>query len=148
MKGLILEDVRLATEASQALVLIGRDVEGNSSLIDQIDAGIKEQEIGANEIVKAMADLVEASQSIRATADVQKNDSEAMRASIAKLVEVFDTIRDATARQAEGNRGIIEGVKHLEEVATRNQEIVGTLEGLLRGFVLKGGDNSVVRASV
>ena len=72
--------------------------------------------------------------------------SEAMRASIAKLVEVFDTIRDATERQTEGNRGIIEGVKNLEAVATQNQEIVRTLEGLLRGFVLKGGETSVVEA--
>ncbi|MEI6386174.1 MAG: methyl-accepting chemotaxis protein [Spirochaetota bacterium] len=144
MRRLIGEDVKLAAEASEALDRIGRDVEGTGALIDQIAAGMKEQEVGANEIVDAMSSLVEASQSIRATAEIQRIDSEAMRASIARLVEIFGNIHDATSRQAEGNRYIIEGMKNLQEVATRNQAIVGHLEGLLRGFVLKGGDQSVV----
>jgi methyl-accepting chemotaxis protein len=144
MRRLIGEDVKLAAEASEALGRIGRDVEGTSALIDQIAAGMKEQEIGANEIVDAMSSLVEASQSIRMTSEIQRRDSEAMRISIARLVEIFGNIRDATSHQAEGNSYIIEGVKNLQEVATRNQEIVGHLESLLHGFVLKGGDQPVV----
>lgn len=144
MRALIVEDVRLAAEASEALNRIANDVGGTTSLIDQIAAGMREQGEGANEIVSAMSSLVEESQGIRTIAESQKAEGEAMRAIIERLVEVFDRIVAATARQAEGNRGIIEGIRHLESVTNENKRVVDGLQELLHGFVLSGADQTVI----
>jgi len=144
MRGLIGDDVRRAEEASEALKRIATDVGGTTALIDQIAAGMREQGEGADEIVRAMSSLVEESQGIRTIAEAQKTEGEAMRSIIARLVEVFDRIVAATARQAEGNRGIIEGIRHLEKVTNENKEVVDRLQELLYGFVLTGLDQTVI----
>lgn len=144
MRGLIEDDVRLAEEASEALKRIATDVGGTVALIDQIAAGMREQGEGANEIVRAMASLVEESQGIRSIAEEQKKEGEEMRDIIARLVAVFDRILAATARQAEGNQGIIAGIRHLETVTNENKEVVDRLEDLLHGFVLTGAEASVI----
>ncbi len=144
MRRLIEDDVRLAEEASEALKRIEADVGGTTALIDQIAAGMREQGEGANEIVRAMSSLVEESQGIRTIAEEQRKEGEAMRAIIARLVEVFDRIVEATARQSEGNRGIIEGIRHLESVTNENKEVVDGLQTLLHGFVLSGSEQTVI----
>jgi methyl-accepting chemotaxis protein len=143
MRTLIEGDVRLSEEASEALKRIGRDIESTTALIDQIASGMSEQSEGANEIVGAMSALVDASQNIRTIADEQKRNSETMKDSIGKLVHVFREIQEATARQAEGNRGIVEGIGRLNAIASENQEVVGSLQVLLQGFVLRGSDRAV-----
>jgi len=144
MRGLIADDVRLAEEASEALKRIATDVGGTTALIDQIAAGMREQGEGADEIVRAMSSLVEESQGIRTIAEAQKTEGEAMRSIIARLVEVFDRIVAATARQAEGNRGIIDGIRHLGKVTNENKEVVDRLQELLYGFVLTGMEQTVI----
>jgi len=147
MKTLIGSEVDLSDQASRSLVRIRDDIASTGSLIDQIASGMDEQNEGANEIVQAMSSLVGASQDIRKIAEEQRGNSEMMRGSIGRLVDVFKEIREATARQAEGNRGITEGIAHLQQVANENQDIVGRLESLLQGFVLKGIDQSVFNRS-
>jgi len=144
MRSLIEDDVRLAEEASEALKRIAADVGGTTALIDQIAAGMREQGEGADEIVRAMSSLVEESQGIRTIAEAQKAEGEAMRAIIGRLVQVFDRIVAATTRQAEGNRDIIAGIRHLKTVTNENKEVVDRLQALLNGFVLTGAEQSVI----
>lgn len=127
--------VTLSEKAGVALQQVTDDIGETSTLITDIAFAMTEQSSGANQVVEAVSNLLDTSQNIQKIAQNQKDQNEQMREAIQHLVQAFQNIYEETQELTSRNDQIKDDAGQLQNVTTDNEEVVTSLNDLLKEFL-------------
>lgn len=102
--------VELSTLAGTALDKISLDVDNSQRLIDEISSAMREQSVGAGEIVKAVGAVVDTTQSIRSQVQNEQKQSRQIEDFVEKLVTLSSEIKNTTAEQTNSSSKVADDV--------------------------------------
>jgi methyl-accepting chemotaxis protein len=103
---------------------------------------MQEQSVGAQQIVAAITSVVEATHAIRSQTSSQQEQNETIRMTVENLVKVSAEINQSAAEQSQGNQAILESVYAVLQNASRNSEVVKSLNEILGGFSAQPQDEA------
>jgi methyl-accepting chemotaxis protein len=142
MAGRVRNGVDLSLRAGEAL---GRIAEGSSrsnSMIANISAAMREQAVGARQILSAVASVVSSTQSIKGQTKDQHRQSDNLQASVESLMGAASDIQRAAGEQVLGSQAIVDAVNRVREQAGANIAVVRSLEEILGRFILSSSDRN------
>ncbi|MDH5680964.1 MAG: methyl-accepting chemotaxis protein [Spirochaetota bacterium] len=138
--------VKLAEETGMAFELISKDINETSTLITEVSSAMKEQNVGASEVLVAIGKVVESTNEIKTLVQEEKSNSESVSLAMANLVNASTQINLSVEEQSQANQEIVGMVERVNDVATINKRIVDKLQRLLSQFNLddRRSDQSVI----
>jgi methyl-accepting chemotaxis protein len=132
----ITNGVRLSDQANTSLTRISHDTKESADIVQEISAAMKEQSSGANQIVGAVASVVEATHAIRQKAIDQDELGKRLQEFMVKLVAVSTEIDVAAGEQIAGDREVVSAVQSVHNSSETNQKAIGTLQQIISRFKL------------
>ncbi|MDC7124729.1 MAG: methyl-accepting chemotaxis protein [Spirochaetales bacterium] len=126
--------VSLSETAGNALNEVSDRTEETTRLMSEIALAMKEQAAGANEVLKSVHSLVDASNSINRLSEDQQKNNTIMKDNLKQTVNAFSEVQSATSELEEGNKEILRGIDNLKEVIARNNDVVAMLQKEIEGF--------------
>ncbi len=136
MVELVNKGVELSENAGYALESVLQDTGETTQLIGSIAEAMYEQKVGAEEISKAIASLVSATESIKSITKTETAKSMDVQDSIEQVIRAFQEILQATKEQALGTQDIMQLTSRLQNIVKENHEAVESMAGQFRDFKL------------
>jgi len=130
MLALVENGVRLTTEVGEAFERINTDVAATATLVSEINAAMKEQNVGTDQILKSTSALVDSSHVIQGAAEAQKTQNDRLKDSVARITASFQAIHSTAEDAARDGDRIRLSVSRLEEVSTEGRKVVDELSAL------------------
>jgi len=129
--------VDISEKLGETLKNIINGMDNSTNLVMEISNAMNEQMIGANEIVKAITQVVESSNNIRELVNSQKKNSEESRNKLELLMLSTKEISVSTFELREGGDDIASTILGVTNVAESNSGVSRNLKELLKQFTNK-----------
>jgi methyl-accepting chemotaxis protein len=136
MNTLVVKGVDLSLETGEALQKIKDDTRKNTEIITSVAGSMREQKIGAEEILSAVQSVVKATDEIKQLTSNQYKMSSVIREMMGSLVEASDKIKEAVSFQVRCSTSLFDIEKQIKEVSDRNKTLVGRLGEAMGKFKL------------
>ncbi len=128
----------LADRAGAAFGRISEGVSETGNLVRTIASSMSEQQSGAEEILKSVNALTDATQGIRTLAEEQRTESRAMEEAMRRIVAASEEIVEAVQEGAGATQSLGRVVGLVGEAASRNRGLVDGLESAVGQFKFGG----------
>lgn len=136
MNSKIQKGVELSLHAQTAFSRISRDILNTTDLIMLISSSMDEQQAGAEDILRSIESLVEATESLKEDSRLQSEESSAVIESIGELKEHSSTIALDVDEQRGGFFSIEELAAEILNMTKENLKAVESLEETIKQFKL------------
>jgi len=134
MTSRIVKGVALADRAGASFDRIKAGVDGTSELVRTIAAAMGEQKEGAEEILRSVNSLTDATEAIRSLAEGQRGKSREMRSAMDSIVTASDDILATIEKEAGSTSILARVVGVVSEEAVRNTKSTESLSSAVARF--------------
>jgi methyl-accepting chemotaxis protein len=136
MNTLVAEGVELSAKTGESLQKIRTNTLKNTEIVNSVAGAMEEQKIGAHQILSSVESVVKATEEIKQLTTKQYSMSSVIREMMEGLVGSTNKIKEVVTLQSRSSLSLAEIIKHIKEVADKNQDLVKKLREAIGNFNL------------
>ncbi|MBN2442323.1 MAG: hypothetical protein JXJ04_13295 [Spirochaetales bacterium] len=134
MYNTVLNGVKMSGEAEDAFKRITEDVRITTDLITEVSGAMQEQNVGTNQILTSITNLVNSTAEVKDIADQLKQASESIKSTMEELELISSEIKNSTNEQEVGIKEVLEKVNYLKDISVKNAGVVRRLQSITADF--------------
>jgi len=136
MNTLVAQGVQLSAKTGDALQKIRSNTLKNTGIVNAVSGAMEEQKVGAHQILSSVESVVKATEEIKQLTGKQYTMSSVIREMMESLVGSTNKIKEVVDLQSRSSTSLNEIIKHIKEVADKNQDQVERLREVIGKFEL------------
>lgn len=148
MAELVKDGSLLSKQTDEAFKEILKGIVETNNIMQQIAQAMKEQHIGAKEVIQSITAMVSSSDEVKRISDDQREKSSKMEEATNNIVDSSGEIETASEKQVKAVESVITTISNLNEISNKNKESINSLKNLLESYQFDNNEGTIDRSKL